>query len=108
MILKNVKDVSWAGAKTMMTDPSFLKSLLEFDKDGLTEKQVKKVRTEYMKDPNFTHDNLKNVSSAGAGKTQHVNKLTASHTDMCCLVSGWHWYFWMLLLTATASRNARL
>ena len=40
VIMRNLKDVSWAGAKSMMADPGFLKSLVEFDKDGLTEKQV--------------------------------------------------------------------
>lgn len=40
VILRNLKDVSWGGAKSMMADPYFLKSLLEFDKDGLSDKQV--------------------------------------------------------------------
>lgn len=40
MILKNLKDVSWAGAKSMMADTGFLKGLVEFDKDSLSEKQV--------------------------------------------------------------------
>ena len=39
-ILKNVKDVSWKGAKAMMTDPQFLRSLIEFDKDGITDRQA--------------------------------------------------------------------
>ena len=39
-ILKRVPDVSWKGAKGMMADSSFLKSLIEFDKDSITEKQV--------------------------------------------------------------------
>uniref|UniRef100_A0A383W4S5 Dynein-1, subspecies f n=1 Tax=Tetradesmus obliquus TaxID=3088 RepID=A0A383W4S5_TETOB len=72
VILKNLKDVSWAGAKSMMTDPGFLKSLVEFDKDGLTEKQVKRVKTEYMKDPSFTYDNIRNISTAGAGLLKWV------------------------------------
>lgn len=42
MILRGLKDVSWGGAKAMMADSQFLKSLLEFDKDGLTDKQVKR------------------------------------------------------------------
>lgn len=50
----------------MMADAQFLKSLLEFDKDGLTEKQVKKVK-EYMKDPKFTFQDIKTISTAGAG-----------------------------------------
>lgn len=40
VILKNLKDVSWAGAKSMMADTGFLKGLVEFDKDSLSEKQV--------------------------------------------------------------------
>jgi dynein heavy chain len=72
VILKDMKDVSWAGAKVMMTDPGFLKSLVDFDKDGLSDKQVKRVKTEYMKDPQFTHENLKNVSTAGAGTSALV------------------------------------
>ena len=40
VILRNLKDVSWAGAKAMMSDGNFLRSLVDFDKDGLSEKQV--------------------------------------------------------------------
>ena len=40
MILKNLKEVNWAGAKSMMADTGFLKGLVEFDKDSLSEKQV--------------------------------------------------------------------
>lgn len=64
VILRGLKDVSWAGAKSMMADGNFLRSLVEFDKDSLSEKQVKKVK-EYMKDPNFTIEGLKAISTAG-------------------------------------------
>lgn len=57
VILRNVKDVSWAGAKAMMADGNFLKSLLEFDKDSLTDKQVKRVK-EYLRDKDFNYENL--------------------------------------------------
>lgn len=40
VILRGLKDVSWAGAKAMMADASFLKTLIEFDKDGMSDKQV--------------------------------------------------------------------
>lgn len=43
MILRNLKDVSWAGAKAMMADTGFLKGLVEFDKDSLSDKQVSPV-----------------------------------------------------------------
>lgn len=44
MLLRGLKDVSWGGAKSMMADSQFLRSLLEFDKDALTDKQVNKHR----------------------------------------------------------------
>lgn len=40
VILRQLKDVSWAGAKAMMADTNFLRTLVEFDKDSLTDKQV--------------------------------------------------------------------
>lgn len=40
VVLRGLKDVSWAGAKSMMADGNFLRSLVDFDKDSLTEKQV--------------------------------------------------------------------
>ncbi len=40
VILRNLKEVSWAGAKSMMADTNFLKTLVDFDKDGLNDKQV--------------------------------------------------------------------
>eukprot|EP00002_Diphylleia_rotans_P017763 TRINITY_DN3442_c0_g1_i2.p1 TRINITY_DN3442_c0_g1~~TRINITY_DN3442_c0_g1_i2.p1 ORF type:complete len:3137 (-),score=716.67 TRINITY_DN3442_c0_g1_i2:70-9480(-) len=65
-ILRGVKDVSWKGAKAMMTSPNFLGELTEMDKDSLTEKQIKQVR-DYMKNPKFTVEEMKTISSAGAG-----------------------------------------
>jgi len=41
VILRGLKDVSWGGAKAMMSDSNFLKSLVEYDKDSLSEKQVR-------------------------------------------------------------------
>jgi dynein heavy chain, axonemal len=38
--LKGLKDTGWAGAKAMMSDGQFLRSLVEFDKDALSDKQV--------------------------------------------------------------------
>ena len=63
--------MSWSGAKAMMADSQFLKSLVEFDKDGLADKQVKKVK-EYMKDSKFTVEEVKSISTAGAGLLKWV------------------------------------
>jgi len=74
--------VSWSGAKSMMADPYFLKSLVEFDKDGLSDKQVKRVKGDYIKDPAFTLDNIKNVSTAGAGERRACGCF-GSRRDVC-------------------------
>lgn len=66
-----MKEVSWSGAQAMMADSQFLRSLLDFDKDGLSEKQVKKVK-EYMKDSKFTIEEVKSISTAAGGI---INKL---------------------------------
>jgi dynein heavy chain len=71
VILRNIKDVSWKGAKGMMADPRFLSTLIDFDKDGLTDRQVRQVK-EYMKDPKFAPDEVMSISSAGAGLLKWV------------------------------------
>lgn len=67
VILRGLSDVSWIGAKAMMADGNFLKSLVEFDKDGLKDKQVKQVKN-YFKDKEFTLENLLKISKAGSGE----------------------------------------
>jgi dynein heavy chain len=70
VILKGGKDISWKGAKAMMTDTGFLRSLVEFEKDALTDKQVKQVKT-YMKG-DFTPEQVQSISQAGAGLLKWV------------------------------------
>jgi dynein heavy chain len=65
-ILKKQKDTSWAGAKTMMSQGNFLQSLMTFDKDGITEGQIKQIK-KYMADSQFTPTGLLKISKAGAG-----------------------------------------
>ena len=54
----------------MMTDTGFLKSLMDFEKDGLTERQVKQVKA-YMK-ADFTPDSVASIPQAGAGLLKWV------------------------------------
>ena len=70
-ILKKQKDTSWGGAKAMMGAGNFLKSLLEFDKDGINDKQVGQIK-KYMADPQFNPVSLKKISTAGAGLLKWV------------------------------------
>ena len=71
VLLKGLKDVTWKGAKAMMTDTGFLRSLVEFDKDGLNDKQIKMVKT-YFQNQDFTPDAVKSISSAGSGLLKWV------------------------------------
>jgi len=70
VILKGGKDVSWKGAKAMMSDTGFLRSLVEFDKDSLSEKQIKAVRSYFSQ--SFTPEEVRNISQAGAGLLKWV------------------------------------
>lgn len=71
MILKGLPNVSWSGAKGMMADTNFLRSLVEFDKDGIKEKQMKAIR-EYTKDSKFNPEEVTKISTAGAGLLKWV------------------------------------
>ena len=55
----------------MMADTNFLRSLVEFDKDGIKEKQMKAIR-EYTKDSKFKPDEVMKISTAGAGLLKWV------------------------------------
>merc|ERR1719453_1142948 len=54
----------------MMTDTGFLRSLVEFEKDGLNDKQVKQVKAYFKAE--FTPDAVQSISSAGAGLLKWV------------------------------------
>jgi len=71
MILKGLPNVSWSGAKAMMSDLNFLKTLMEFDKDGIKDKQAKELKT-YTKDSKFSPEEVIKISSAGGGLLKWV------------------------------------
>ena len=55
----------------MMSQNNFLSSLKLYDKDAITDKQMKKVK-QYFRDPEFNMDVMRKVSVAGAGLLQWV------------------------------------
>ncbi|KAJ7569126.1 hypothetical protein O6H91_01G062100 [Diphasiastrum complanatum] len=71
VILRGIKDVSWKGAKAMMADNRFLASLMEFDKDAITERQIRALK-DYFRDPKLSLDELTTISTAGAGLLRWV------------------------------------
>ena len=81
VILRGLKDVSWKGAKAMMTDGGFLRSLVEFDKDSLNDKQIKQVKT-YFQQADFTPEAVKSISSAAAGLLKHMRPWEAMRPQL--------------------------
>jgi dynein heavy chain len=62
MILRKGKP-DWSEAKKQLGDPQFIKQLIEFDKDNMSEKVLKKIAT-YVSRPDFVPDNVGRVSGA--------------------------------------------
>ena len=54
-----------------MSQGNFLKSLLEFDKDTIKDKQITQIK-KYMTDSQFNPNSLKKISTAGAGLLKWV------------------------------------
>ena len=63
-----LQDLSWnAGKKMMGNVDAFLKSLLAFDKDNVPVQCVEKCEKDYISNPNFNADYIRNKSGAAAG-----------------------------------------
>lgn len=45
--MKGYKELNWKTAKGMMSDPNFLRSLMELDFDSITQGQVKNIKGEW-------------------------------------------------------------
>jgi dynein heavy chain len=48
LIMKGYKEINWKTAKGMMSDPNFLRSLMEIDFDSISQSQVKNIKGEWM------------------------------------------------------------
>ncbi|ESN96268.1 hypothetical protein HELRODRAFT_67881 [Helobdella robusta] len=71
VVLKGIKDVSWKSAKTLMTDPNFLKSLKELDVDNIPIRNIHVVKY-CLKEMNITVEEMRDKSRAGAGLMKFV------------------------------------
>lgn len=69
-IIKGVKEPGWKGAKGMMSDSGFLRSLLELNCDVITTKQVSQVRARMKLSSKL--DDMKSISKAGYGLLKFV------------------------------------
>ncbi|KAM4707116.1 dynein axonemal heavy chain 10 [Discoglossus pictus] len=71
LVMRSYKEINWKSAKGMMSDPSFLKSLMEIDFDAITQGQVKSVRG-FLKNLNTTFEEMEAISRAGLGMLKFV------------------------------------
>ncbi|XP_025789014.1 dynein heavy chain 10, axonemal [Puma concolor] len=71
LIMKGYKELNWKTAKGTMSDPNFLRSLMEIDFDSITQSQVKNIRG-LLKTLNTTTEEMEAVSKAGLGMLKFV------------------------------------
>ncbi len=56
----------WAAAKQVLGDGNFLKRLMEYDKDNISEATIKKLK-KYVENPKFTPEAVEKVSKVSSG-----------------------------------------
>ncbi|KAK2587900.1 hypothetical protein KPH14_003996 [Odynerus spinipes] len=78
-ILRGIKDVSWKGAKGMMSDPSFLRSLQELNCEEITTRQQQAVKAHLRKSTKM--DQMESISKAGYG----LYKFVLAVLDYCAV-----------------------
>ncbi|XP_030074215.1 dynein axonemal heavy chain 10 [Microcaecilia unicolor] len=71
LIMRGYKEISWKAAKGMMSDPNFLRSLMEMDFDSVTQNQVKTVKAN-LKSLNTSFEEMEAISRAGLGMLKFV------------------------------------
>uniref|UniRef100_H3BAL0 Dynein axonemal heavy chain 10 n=1 Tax=Latimeria chalumnae TaxID=7897 RepID=H3BAL0_LATCH len=71
LVMRGYKEISWKTAKGMMSDPNFLRSLMEMDCDAISTSQVKTVRG-FLKNMNTTFEEMQAISKAGSGMLKFV------------------------------------
>uniref|UniRef100_A0A3Q3L381 Dynein axonemal heavy chain 11 n=1 Tax=Labrus bergylta TaxID=56723 RepID=A0A3Q3L381_9LABR len=78
------KDRSWKASKMVMSKvDDFLQALVNFDKEHIPEATVKCVRDEYLSDPEFNPEFVRQKSSAAAGLCSWVINIIRFHEVFC-------------------------
>ncbi|XP_061907302.1 dynein axonemal heavy chain 10-like isoform X2 [Entelurus aequoreus] len=71
LVLCKKKEINWQAAKAMMSDPGFLRSLMEMDCDAIGPYQVKTVRG-FLKNLGTSLEEMQSISKAGSGMFKFV------------------------------------
>ncbi|CAL1529524.1 unnamed protein product [Lymnaea stagnalis] len=68
-------DDYWGPSKKMLGDMKFLEQLREFDKDNIPIENIKKIRKQYITNPDFDPDKIKLASTACEGLCKWVRAM---------------------------------
>lgn len=71
----------WGPAQKMLADTGFLKSLMDFDKDNVSEDIMKKIH-KYVAEDDFDPEKVNKVSKAAHGLCRWV-RAVQSYDDVC-------------------------
>ncbi|XP_061762564.1 dynein axonemal heavy chain 10-like [Nerophis ophidion] len=71
LVLCKKKEINWQAAKAMMSDPGFLRSLMEMDCDSIGPNQVKTVKG-FLKILGTSLEEMQSISKAGSGMFKFV------------------------------------
>merc|ERR1719247_3049004 len=74
------ESAGWAGAKVMLSDTGLLRSLQEYKRDEMKDRQIKRIKDLLAKEKDaFTGQNMMKVSKAGHGLLQWVKAMVQYH-----------------------------
>lgn len=65
----------WTPSKKLLADPKFLSMLKEYDRDNISPKYMKIIRSKFINDPNFQPDVVKKASVAACGMCKWVRAM---------------------------------
>ncbi|XP_062273833.1 dynein axonemal heavy chain 10 [Scomber scombrus] len=74
LVMRGHKEISWQSAKGMMSDPNFLRSLMEMDCDSINNNQVRTVKG-FLKNLQTTFEEMQAISKAGSGMLKFVEAI---------------------------------
>lgn len=68
------KDTAWSSVKKELSDTQFLKRIMEFNKDDISQKTLKRIES-YTKEPTFTPEYMTNKSAAAGALCKWVRAI---------------------------------
>ncbi|XP_063753564.1 dynein axonemal heavy chain 10 [Eleginops maclovinus] len=74
LVLRGYKEISWQSAKGMMSEASFLRSLMEMDCDSISNNQVTTVRG-FLRNLQTSFEEMQAISKAGSGMLKFVEAI---------------------------------